>query len=139
MANIQVEIVSAEKAIFSGEASMVFAPASEGEVGIAPGHTPMVTGLIPGEVRVQTEEGEEQGFFVTGGLMEVQPGVVTILSDAAEHSSDLEEAAVLKAKEEAEKAFHDATGEIDYAHVQQQLAEASARYYALQRLKRRRN
>lgn len=139
MATIRIEIVSAEKQIYSGQAEMVFAPASEGEVGIAPGHTPLVTQLSPGEVRVQLEGGEEKGFFVSGGLMEIQPTVVTVLSDAAEHSEDLDESAVLKAKEEAEKAFHEAEGEIDYGHVQQQLAEASARYYALQRLKRRRN
>ena len=136
---IQVEIVSAEKEIFSGEAEMVFAPASQGEVGIAPGHTPLVSALSPGEVLVVLPGGEKQGFYVSGGMLEIQPKVVTVLSDAAVHSEDLDEAAVLKAKEDAEKAFQEGDGKIDYAHVQQQLAEAAARYQALQRLKRRRN
>lgn len=136
---IQVDIVSAEQEIFSGEAEMVFAPASEGEVGIAPGHTPLVSALSPGEVLVMLPGGEQRGFYVSGGMIEIQPSVVTVLSDAAEHSEDMDEAAVLKAKEEAEKAFQEGDGKIDYAVVQQQLAEAAARYQALQRLKRRRN
>lgn len=137
MATIQVDIVSAEKEIFSGEAEMIFAPASQGEVGIAPGHTPLVSALAPGEVLVILPGGEKRGFYVSGGMLEVQPKVVTVLSDAAEHSEDLDEAAVLKAKEEAEKAFKDNDGTIDYAKVSQQLAEASARYQALKRLKSR--
>ena len=138
-ATIQVEIVSAEKEIFTAEAEMIFAPASQGEVGIAPGHTPLLTALSPGEVLVILPDGEKRGFYISGGMLEIQPELVTVLSDAAEHSEELDEAAILKAKEEAEKAFQEGEGEIDYNKVQQQLAEASARYQALQRLKRRRN
>ena len=102
MATIHVDIVSAENEIFSGEAEMVFAPAQLGELGIAPGHTPLVTQLGPGEVRVKHLDGREEGFYVSGGLLEVQPKVVTVLSDTAMRAEDLDEAAVLKAKEEAE-------------------------------------
>ena len=116
---------------------MVFAPASEGEVGIAPGHTPLITQLAPGEVRVQLEDGSEQGFYVSGGMLEVQPYVVTVLSDSAERAEDLDEAAVLKAKEEAEKAFHDKDAKIEYAVARAQLAEAAAQLQAIQRLRKR--
>lgn len=139
MATIQVDIVSAENEIFSGDVEMVFCPAGEGEIGIAPGHAALITRLGPGEVRVQLEGGNEESFYVSGGMLEVQPKVVTVLSDTAERSDELDEAAVLKAKEEAEKAFMENDGKIDYAVVQQNLAEASARYHAVQRLKRRRN
>ncbi len=137
MSNLIVEIVSAEKEIFSGEAAMVFAPASQGEVGIAPGHTPLITQLAPGEVRVQLEDGSEHGFFVSGGLLEVQPYVVTVLSDSAERAEDLDEAAVIRAKEEAEKAFHDKDAKIEYAVARAQLAEAAAQLQAIQRLRKR--
>ena len=107
MNTIQVDIVSAEKEIFSGEAQMVFAPAIMGEVGIAPGHTPLVTKMTPGEVRVMDVDGNESAFYVSGGLLEVQPSIITVLSDTAERAEDLDEAAVVKAKEEAEKALHE--------------------------------
>ena len=103
MNTIQVDIVSAEKEIFSGEAQMVFAPAIMGEVGIAPGHTPLVTKMSPGEVRVMDVDGNESAFYVSGGLLEVQPQIITVLSDTAERAEDLDEAAIIKAKEEAEK------------------------------------
>lgn len=137
MATIQVDIVSAEKEIFSGEAEMVFAPALLGELGIAPGHTPLVTQLGPGEVRVKSPEGEEQAFYVSGGMLEVQPKVVTVLSDTALRAEDLDEAAVLKAKEEAERQFHERDAEIDYAKAQAQLAETVAQLQTIRRLKRR--
>ena len=92
---IHVDIVSAESEIFSGKAEMVFAPAVLGEVGIAPGHTPLLTQLGPGEVRLQFEDGSEEGFYVSGGVLEVQPKVVTILSDTAERAEDLDEVAIL--------------------------------------------
>lgn len=138
MSTIRVDIVSAEKELYSGDAVMVYAPASQGEVGIAPQHAPLVTQMSPGEVRVELENGEELGFFVSGGLMEILPKVVTILSDSADRTEDLDEEAVLKAKEEAEKAFAD-VHESNFEFAQQQLIEASARYEAMQRLKRRRN
>jgi F-type H+-transporting ATPase subunit epsilon len=136
-ATIQVDIVSAEREIFSGEAEMVFAPALLGEVGIAPGHTPLVTRLGPGEVRVKPAEGEEEAFYVSGGLLEVQPKMVTVLSDTATRAEDLDEAAVLKAKEEAERQFHERSAEIDYAQAQAQLAETVAMLQTIQRLRRR--
>ena len=137
MKTIQVDIVSAEREIFSGEVEMVFAPALLGEVGIAPGHTPLVTQLGPGEVRVQLADGGEEAFYVSGGLLEVQPKVVTVLSDTAVRAEDLDEAAVLKAKEEAERQFHERSAEVDYATAQAQLAETVAQLQTIQRLRRR--
>lgn len=136
-ATIQVDIVSAEKEIFSGEANMVFAPAIMGEVGIAPRHAPLVTRLKPGVVRVQVPDGEEQSIYVSGGILEVQPHVVTVLSDTAERAADLDEAAVLKAKEEAEKALHDRDAKIEYAEAEAQLAETIAQLKAIERLRKR--
>ncbi|MEJ2093917.1 MAG: F0F1 ATP synthase subunit epsilon [Gammaproteobacteria bacterium] len=136
-ATIQVDIVSAEKEIFSGEANMVFAPAIMGEVGIAPRHAPLVTRLKPGVVRVQVPDGEEQSIYVSGGILEVQPHVVTVLSDTAERAADLDEAAVLKAKEEAEKALHDREAKIEYAEAEAQLAETIAQLKAIERLRKR--
>ena len=134
---IHVDIVSAEKSIFSGLAEMVFAPAVMGEVGIAPRHAPLVTRLKPGEVRVQLPDGSEESFYVSGGMLEIQPHVVTVLSDTAARAADLDEAAVLKAKEEAERAMHDREAEIDYAAAQAQLAETVAQLKAIQRLRKR--
>lgn len=137
MATIHVDIVSAEREIFSGDVEMLFAPAILGEVGIAPGHTPLVTQLGPGEVRVKHTEGNEEAFYVSGGMLEVQPKIVTILSDTAVRAEDLDEAAVLKAKEEAERQFHERDAEIDYAAAQAQLAETIAQLQTIQRLRRR--
>ena len=137
MATIQVDIVSAEKEIFSGDAEMVFAPAILGEVGIAPGHTPLVTQLSPGEVRVKQESGEEEGFYVSGGMLEVQPEVVTVLSDTAMRAEDLDEAAVLKAKEETERQLHDRDVQIDYATALAQNAKAVAQLQAIRRMRKR--
>lgn len=134
---IHVDIVSAEHEVYSGSAEMVFAPAEMGEVGIAPGHAPLVTKLGPGEVRVKDTEGNESAFYVSGGMLEVQPKVVTVLSDTAQRAEDLDEAAILKAKEEAENAFHDKTDTIDYAKARAALAETAAQYQTLQRLRKR--
>ena len=134
---IQVGIVSAEKEIFSGQAAMVFAPASLGEVGIAPGHSPFISPLGPGEVRVRHGDGREEAFYISGGILEVQPGVVTVLSDTAVRAEDLDEAAVLKAKEDAERQFHDHEAKVDYAIAQAQLAETVAQLQTIQRLRRR--
>lgn len=137
MSTIHVDIVSAEKEIFSGEAEMVFAPAQLGEMGIAPGHTPLVTQLGPGEVRVKHIGGEEEGFYVSGGLLEVQPKVVTVLSDSAVRAEDLDEAAVMKAKEEAERQLHDRDASKDYATALAENAELAAQLQAIQRLRKR--
>lgn len=137
MSTIHVDIVSAEREIFSGDAAMVFAPALLGEVGIAPGHAAMLTRLGPGEVRVQLESGEQQAYFVSGGMLEVQPKVVTVLSDTAVRAHDLDEAAVLKAKQEAEETLKDRSGKIDVAKAQAELAELAAQLQTIQRLRRR--
>ena len=134
---VHVDIVSAEKEIFSGVAEMVFAPAEMGEVGIAPRHTPMLTRMKPGEVRVQQPDGEELDFFISGGLLEVQPHVVTVLADTAVRAADLDEAAAIQAKERAEAAMADKSAKIDYAKAQAELIEAAAQLQAIQRLRKR--
>ena len=134
---IHVDIVSAEGEIFSGEAEMVFAPAALGEVGIAPKHAPFISNLSPGEVRVQKPDGEEQFFFVSGGMMEVQPHVITVLADTALRAHDIDEAAALEAKQRAEEALHDQEGKIDFARAQAELAEAVARLQVLNKLRKR--
>lgn len=136
MATMQVDIVSAEGEIYSGEAAMVFAPASQGDVGIAPRHAPLLTSLRPGDLRVETPEGEEKFFYVTGGVLEVQPHLVTVLADSAMHGDDLDEEAARAAHEAAESALAGADKK-DLAHAQQQLVEAAARYRAAQKLKGR--
>jgi F-type H+-transporting ATPase subunit epsilon len=123
---IHIDIVSAEMEIFSGTANMVFAPAEMGEVGIAPRHTPLLTRLKPGEVRVQMEGQDEQFFYVSGGMLEIQPHVVTVLADTAIRATDLDEAAAIQAKERAERAMDDRQSDFDYAKAQAELAEAVA-------------
>lgn len=135
MATMQVDIVSAEGEIFSGEAARVFAPASQGDVGIAPRHAPLLTNLRPGDLRVETPEGEEKFFYVTGGILEVQPHLVTVLADSAMRGDQLDESAARSAKEAAEKAMAGATDKKDLDHARQQLIEAAARYRAVQKLK----
>ena len=130
-----VDIVSAEEAIFSGTAEMVYAPAEMGEVGIAPRHTQMITRLKPGEVRLVTGS-EVQTFFVSGGILEVQPHVVTILSDTAIRADDLDEAQALKAKEKAEQALKDKKSDMDYAKAQAELAEAAAQLRTIQKIRK---
>lgn len=132
---LHVDIVSAEAEIYSGTVTMVFAPAEMGEVGIAPRHAPLLTKLKPGEVRVQTQEGEEQSFFVSGGLLEVQPHVVTVLADTAIRAHDLDEAAALEAKERAEQMLSDKQADIDYARAQAELVESMAQLAAIRKLR----
>ncbi len=134
---VHVDIVSAEKAIFSGSAEMVFAPAEMGEVGIAPRHTPMLTRMKPGEVRVQQSGGKELDFFISGGLLEVQPHVVTVLADTAVRAADLDEAAAMQAKERAEAAMKNKSAKMDYAKAQAELIEAAAQLQTIQRLRKR--
>ena len=138
MASIQVDIVSAEGEIFTGDAAMVFAPAKMGEVGIAPRHAPLLTDLKPGEVRVQTPEGEEKIFYVTGGVLEVQPHLVTVLANSALHADQLDEDVALAARERAREALEGRHGEIDIVQAQAELVEAEARYRAAQKLKGKR-
>lgn len=134
---IHIDIVSAEREIFSGEASMIFAPAKLGELGIAPGHTPLITQLGPGEIRVQDANGHEEAFYVSGGMLEIQPTIVTVLSDTASRAEDLDEAAVLRAKEDAEKALHEHDAKIDYAKALAEHAELAAQLRAIQRLRKK--
>ena len=135
MPTIQVDIVSAEGEIYSGDARMVFAPAKMGEIGIAPRHAPLLTALNPGEVRVKDAEGKEHFFYITGGMLEVQPYLVTVLADTALRGEQLDEAAALAAHQEAEAALEGASEETDIARAQAELAEARARYRAAQKLK----
>ncbi len=135
---IHVEIVSAEGQIFSGDATRVFVPASEGEIGIAPRHAPLLTTLKAGEVRVQTEGDDEQSFFVGGGALEIQPKLVTVLADTAARAADLDEAAALAAKQRAEEAMANRAGTIDLAEAQAELARAAAQLRAIERLRKRR-
>lgn len=138
MATIHVDIVSAEGEIHSGEAQMVYAPARMGEVGIAPRHAPLLTALKPGEVRVEDTEGKEHFFYITGGMLEIQPHLVTVLADTALRGEQLDEAAALQAQQAAEEALKGASGETDLQRAQQELAEARARYSAAQKLKGKR-
>jgi F-type H+-transporting ATPase subunit epsilon len=133
---VHVDIVSAEGEIFSGEASMVFAPAVMGEIGIAPRHAPLLTTLKPGEVRVQTPGGEEHFFFVSGGAIEVQPHLVTVLADTALRAHDLDEAAALQAKQRAEEALRDRGDKIELAEAQAELARAMAQIRAIEKLRK---
>ncbi len=135
--SIQVEIVSAEGEIYSGSAEMVFAPAEMGEVGIAPRHAPLITKLNPGEVRVKVSEEEQYPFYISGGLLEVQPHIVTVLADTAIRAKDIDEAAALEAKAKAEEALQDKSGKIDYATAQARLAEAMMQLRTLDRLRKR--
>jgi F-type H+-transporting ATPase subunit epsilon len=134
---VHVDIVSAEKEIFSGVAEMVFAPAEMGEVGIAPRHAPMITRLNPGEVRVKISDKESHPYFISGGILEVQPHLVTILADTAIRAKDIDEAAALQAKARAEEALADKSGKIDYATAQAQLAQAIMQLRTLDRLRKR--
>jgi F-type H+-transporting ATPase subunit epsilon len=134
---VHVDIVSAEKEIFSGTAEMVFAPAELGEVGISPRHAPLITKLNPGEVRVKVSDNESYPFYISGGLLEVQPHLVTILADTAIRAKDIDEAAALDAKAKAEEALADKSGKIDYATAQAQLAQAVMQLRTLDRLRKR--
>jgi F-type H+-transporting ATPase subunit epsilon len=134
---IHVDIVSAEKEIFSGLAEMVFAPAELGEVGISPRHAPLISRLKPGEVRVKVSKNESYPFYVSGGILEVQPHLVTILADTAIRAKDIDEAAALEAKARAEEALADKSGKIDYATVESQLIQAVMQLRTLDRLRKR--
>ena len=132
---IHVEIVSAEGEIHSGQAEMVFAPAEMGEVGIAPRHAPMITRLQPGDVRVQLK-GEIEHFYVSGGVLEVQPHLVTVLADTAIRAHDIDEAAALEAKRRAEAALDGKVADFEYARAQAELAEAVAKLRAIEGLRK---
>lgn len=137
MATIHVDIVSAEGEIYSGKAAMVFVPAVQGEIGIAPRHAPLLTTLKAGEVRVQPADGgDELGFYVGGGALEIQPQRVTVLADTALRAKDIDEAAALAAKQRAEEALKNNKDQIDIAKAQAELIQAAAQLRALERLRK---
>jgi F-type H+-transporting ATPase subunit epsilon len=136
MATLYVDIVSAEGDIHHGEAAMVFAPAEEGDVGIAPRHAPLLTRLKPGGVRVRTPDGQELSFFVGGGILEVQPHQVTVLADTAIRAKDADEAAAAEAKRRAEEALSSARTDIDMARAQAELAQAAALVQFLEKIRK---
>ncbi len=134
---MHVDIVSAEAEIFSGTAASLSAPAQMGEVGIYPRHTPMLSPLKPGAIEVTLSDGTVETFFVSGGMLEVQPHVVTVLADTALRAGDIDEAAAKEAQERAERALKDRKADIDYARAQSELIEAAAQLRTLQNLKKR--
>jgi F-type H+-transporting ATPase subunit epsilon len=135
---IIVDIVSAEGEIYSGVAAMVFVPAREGELGIAPRHAPLLTSLKAGEVRVHTPEGSELVFYVGGGELEIQPARVTVLADTAMHARDLDEALVLAARQRAEDAVRESTDKLDIAAAQAELVRTAAQLKTIDRLRKTR-
>jgi F-type H+-transporting ATPase subunit epsilon len=134
---IHCDIVSAEEEIFSGLVGMLVATGEMGELGVSYGHAPLLTSLVPGPVRIVTQDGQERIFYVSGGFLEVQPGVVTILADTAIRADDVDEAAAEEARKEAEHALANQTGDFDYGRASAQLAEAAAQLATLRKMKNR--
>ncbi|WP_303902416.1 F0F1 ATP synthase subunit epsilon [Thiohalomonas denitrificans] len=134
---MHVDIVSAESEIYSGTVEAVFAPAAEGELGIMPRHAPLLTQLAPGEVRVRMPGGEEEFYFVSGGMIEIQPHTVTVLADIAVRAKSLDEAAARQAKERAEQAMKDRLSDGEYALAEAELAQAAAQLQTIRRLRQR--
>jgi F-type H+-transporting ATPase subunit epsilon len=132
------DIVSAEKEIFSGRVTMLSVTGSIGELGIMPGHAPLLTGIRPGPVRLRLDNGEEEVFFASGGFLEVQPGVTTILADTALRAEDIDEASAVAAQQEAERALADQAVDIEFSAATAMLAEATARQRTLAELRKRR-
>ncbi len=136
--SVHVDVVSAEESIFSGLAEMVVVPGEQGELGIYPRHAPLLTRIKPGSVRIKLAEpqGEEALIYVSGGILEVQPNVITVLADTAIRGADLDEARALEAKRAAEEAMKNRTSDMDYARAQAELAEAVAQIHAIQKLRK---
>jgi F-type H+-transporting ATPase subunit epsilon len=139
MATIKVDVVSAEEQIFSGQAKFVALPGEAGELGILPGHTPLITRIRPGAVRIEAESGEEEFVFVAGGILEVQPGAVTVLADTAIRGKDLDEAKAEQARKRAEEVLQNSGSNIEYATAQAELAYATAQLAAIARLRKLRS
>ncbi len=134
---VHIDVVSAEANIFSGEAEFVVAPAGAGEVGVYPNHAPMITTIKPGALRIkQTNVAEETLIFISGGILEVQPGMITVLADTAVRGHDLDEAKAMAAKLAAEEAMKNRTSDMDYAKAQAELSEAMAQIHAIERLRK---
>ncbi|MFN3829311.1 MAG: F0F1 ATP synthase subunit epsilon [Tepidimonas ignava] len=138
MQTIQVEVVSAEESIFSGPARFVALPGEAGELGILPGHVPLITRIKPGAVRIEKADGEEEFVFVAGGILEVQPKLVTVLSDTAIRGKDLDEAKANEARKAAEEALKNAKSDVDLAKAQSELAIMAAQIAALRRFRQKR-
>jgi F-type H+-transporting ATPase subunit epsilon len=135
---LHVDVVSAEESIYSGEAEFVVLPGEAGELGIYPRHTPLITRIKPGAVRIKVpDQAEEELVFVAGGILEVQPGGVTVLADTAIRGHDLDEAKALEAKQRAEQAMHDKSGKLEFAKAQAELAEAMAQLAAIRKLRKK--
>lgn len=134
---IRIDVVSAEASIYSGTAAMVFATGELGELGIAPGHSPLITKLKPGQVRIQQTDGKEELIYVSGGLLEVQPYIVTVLADTAVRAPDLDEAAAIAAKERAEQLLQSKQSDFDYSLASAELAEAIAQLRTIQQLRKK--
>jgi len=138
VATVHIDVVSAEEYIFSGEAEFIAAPAQMGEVGIYPHHAPMITSIKPGALRIKlADKNEEQLIYISGGILEVQPGVVTVLADTAIRGHDLDEAQANAAKKAAEEAMKNRSSDVDYAKAQAELAEAIAQIQAIQKLRQK--
>lgn len=134
---MHVDVVSAEAEIFSGTAKMLFAPGVMGDLGILPLHTPLLTKIKPGEVRIVLPDDDEKFYYVSGGMLEIQPDVVTVLADTAIRARDIDEAAAIEAKEKAEKALAEQKDDIDYAATEVELARAVAQLRAIEHLKKK--
>lgn len=137
-ATMQCDIVSAEKEIFSGRVAMVIATGTVGELGILPGHAPLLTGIRPGPVTLRFEDGEEDVFFASGGFLEVQPGIVTVLADTALRADDIDEAAAVESRERAERDISEQAADFDFSLATAQLADAAGRQRTLEELRKRR-
>ena len=137
-ATMQCDIVSAEKEIFSGRVAMVIATGTIGELGILPGHAPLLTGIRPGPVTLRFEDGEEDVFFASGGFLEVQPGIVTVLADTALRADDIDEAAAVESRDRAERDISEQAADFDFSLATAQLADAAGRQRTLEELRKRR-
>lgn len=137
MATIKVDVVSAEEQIFSGQAKFVALPGEAGELGILPGHTPLITRIRPGAVRIEVENGNDEFVFVAGGILEVQPGAVTVLADTAIRGKDLDDEKANQAKAAAEEALKNAKSDIDIAMAQSELAVMAAQIAALRKYRQK--
>ncbi|MEY4564919.1 MAG: hypothetical protein RLZZ618_4196 [Pseudomonadota bacterium] len=137
MATLHVDVVSAEESIFSGEARFVALPGENGELGILPRHTPLITRIKPGAVRIERTDGTEEFVFVAGGILEVQPGTVTVLADTAIRGKDLDEAKATEAKRLAEEAMKNAKSDIDFAAAQSEFVAMAAQIAALRKFRKK--
>ncbi len=134
---IHCDIVSAEEEIYSGRVEILVATGSMGDLGITPGHAPLLTSLKPGPIRITTQEGDEQVYYLSGGYLEVQPGVITVLSDTAIRADDINEAAAIEAQKEAEHAIANRNSDFDYSRAAIRLAEATAQLRTLQQIRKK--